>query len=100
MLLYQHEQSIAWCYLTETELRQLYRRFGHPSVQRLLTLLTQAGHEIKAGALEYLTKYCHQYQIIQKSPDRFKFTLRNSQNYNFNYKIMIDVLWIDSKPVL
>ena len=36
--------------------------------------------------------------MIQKLPYRFKFTLRD--NYNFNYKVVIDVLWIDSKPVL
>ena len=64
----------------------------------MLALLNQAGHKVEAGILEYLTKYYHQCQITQKSPYRFKFTLRD--NYNFNYEVVIDVLWIDSKPVL
>ena len=32
-------------YLTEPELRQLHRRFGHPTVERLSRLLQQTGHE-------------------------------------------------------
>ena len=33
-----------------------------------------------------------------KSPSRFKFTLHD--DYEFNYSIIIDVLHLDSKPVL
>jgi hypothetical protein len=36
MLLNKLEEAVAWSYLTESELRQLYRRFGHSSVQRLV----------------------------------------------------------------
>jgi hypothetical protein len=32
-------------YLTESELRTLHRRFGHPSASRLLRVLERAGHE-------------------------------------------------------
>ena len=32
--------------LTEIELRQLHRRFGHPSVQRLANVLQRAGHDV------------------------------------------------------
>ena len=32
MLLNSHEETLAYCHLTEPELRQLHRRFGHPSV--------------------------------------------------------------------
>jgi hypothetical protein len=33
MLLDKLEETLAWSHLTETELRQIHRRFGHPSVQ-------------------------------------------------------------------
>ena len=33
------------CYLTDIELRQLYRRFGHPLVARLEKVLRQADQE-------------------------------------------------------
>jgi hypothetical protein len=35
------------CYLTETELRQLHRRFGHPSTRKLHDLLERAYHEME-----------------------------------------------------
>ena len=46
MLLHQPEKSLAWSHLTESELRQLHRRFGHPSVQRLARVLKRAGHDV------------------------------------------------------
>ncbi|KAM4056786.1 DUF1421 multi-domain protein [Hirsutella rhossiliensis] len=49
------EESIS--FLTETEIRTLHRRFGHPAVPRLHHLLKQAGH----------------------TPRRFKFTLNDDQ---------------------
>jgi hypothetical protein len=60
MLLHQPlEQSIAWSHLTESELRQLHRRFGHPSVQRLIKILRRAGYDTNSRAIKYLNKYCH-----------------------------------------
>jgi hypothetical protein len=33
MLLNHQEEALAWCHLTETELRQIHRQFSHPSGQ-------------------------------------------------------------------
>jgi hypothetical protein len=33
-----------------------------------------------------------------KSLGRFKFTLKN--DYNFNFEIIIDVMYLDGKPIL
>jgi hypothetical protein len=33
-----------------------------------------------------------------KSPGRFKFTLKD--DYNFNFEIIIDIIYLDGKPVL
>jgi hypothetical protein len=33
-----------------------------------------------------------------KSPKRFKFTLKN--DYNFNFEVIIDIIYLDGKPVL
>src|ERR1700721_4346368 len=99
MLLQQPEESIAWNHLTETELRQLHCRFGHPSVRRLLRVLQRAGYEsVEQRAIEHLTKYCHQCQLNGKAPGRFKFTLKD--DHEFNWCIIIDVIYLDSKPVL
>lgn len=86
------------CYLTDTELRQLHRRFGHPSNDRLQRLLERSGHEFERQALEHLTKVCHECQKYGKSPGRFKFTLHEDRE--FNYCIYIDVMYIDGQPVL
>ena len=86
------------CYLTDVELARLHRRFGHPSVKRLRTVLERAGHDVKLKTVEYLTKFCKHCQLHGKSPGRFRFTLRD--DVSFNYNIAVDVLYIDNKPVL
>ena len=86
------------CYLTDVELRRLHRRFGHPSVERLHKVLDRAGHDIDKMALEQLTKYCHFCQKYGKSPGRFRFTLRD--DIEFNYCVIIDIMYISGKPLL
>jgi hypothetical protein len=98
MLLDKLEKTITWSHLTETELRQIHRRFGHPSVQRLANILQRAGYDVRTEAIQKLTKFCHQCQMHSKSPGRFKFTLKD--DYEFNYSVIIDVLYLESKPVL
>jgi hypothetical protein len=98
MLLHNLEETAAWSHLTETELRQLHRRFGHPSVRRLTRILQRAGHEVNSQCVDYLTKFCHHCQMKGKSPGRFKFTLKD--DYEFNYSVIVDILYLEGKPVL
>jgi hypothetical protein len=86
------------CFLTETELRRLHRRFGHPSVRRLQDVLYRAGHDVDKETLEYLTNYCKHCQKHGRSPGRFQFTLKD--DVNFNYSIIVDIFYISGKPVL
>ena len=88
------------CYLTDTELRQLHRRFGHPSANRLRLVLERSGHgdNLNKKTLEHLTKYCSHCQKHGKSPGRFKFILRD--DVNFNYSIIVDIMYIDNSPIL
>ena len=88
------------CYLTDTELRQLHRRFGHLSSMRLRLLLERAGYgdDLDKTVLDRLTKYCSFCQKHGKSPGRFKFTLR--EDINFNYSIIVDIMYIDNSPIL
>ena len=48
--------------------------------------------------LKYLTRYCHFCQKYGKLPSWFKFTLRN--NVNFNYCIIVDIMYINRSLVL
>lgn len=86
------------CHLTDVELRQLHRRFGHPSVGRLESVLRRAGQDWNSSELRKITEFCHQCQTHGRSPGRFKFTLKDDKN--FNHSVSIDVCWIDGKPVL
>ncbi|KAM4065279.1 Dimer-Tnp-hAT domain containing protein [Hirsutella rhossiliensis] len=75
---YANGDILSISFLTETEIRTLHRRFGHPAVPRLHHLLKQAGH----------------------TPRRFKFTLNDDQE--FNYEIIVDVMHLGTpqRPVL
>ncbi|KAK1995113.1 hypothetical protein LX36DRAFT_683289 [Colletotrichum falcatum] len=46
-----------------------------------------------------INKFCHSCQLNSRAPGRFKFTLRD--DYDFNYEVFVNVIYLDSnKPVL
>jgi hypothetical protein len=47
------------CHLTDVELRQLHRRFGHPLVTRLKRVLRRAGQDWSSPELRRITDFCH-----------------------------------------
>ena len=64
------------CYLTNTELRRLHRRFGHPSADRLHRVLERSSYNnINKQTIDYLTRYCSYCRRLGKSLGRFKFIL-------------------------
>lgn len=87
------------CYLTSVELSRLHRRFGHPSIERLHALLERAGHDADKEEIKRLTKFCEHCQKHGKSPGRFKFRL-SDESIDFNHSIYVDIMYIDSAPVL
>lgn len=86
------------CYLTDVELRRLHRRFGHPSIEKLHNLLYRTGHEVERLTIEQLSRFCHYCQKYDKSPGRFRFTLRD--DVDFNYNIIVDIMYISDSPLL
>lgn len=90
---------MATAFLTETELRRLHRRFGHLAVERLAKLLKHASHnDFEEKTLKEITKFCHYCQLHSSALRRFKFTLKD--DHHFNYEILVDVMYLSSKPVL
>ncbi|KAF7578904.1 hypothetical protein PtrM4_031440 [Pyrenophora tritici-repentis] len=86
-------------FLTETELRHLHRRFGHPAVERLIRLLKRAGHEdVDERLLREIQTFCHHCQAHDPAPRRFKFRLKDDREFNF--EILVDVMYLSGKPVL
>jgi hypothetical protein len=89
------------CYLTENELQTLHKRFGHLSAPRLANILEHTGYNNiqYRQILDYITKYCTRCQKFGRVLLQFKFTFRDD-NIDFNYSIYIDIIYIDSSPVL
>jgi hypothetical protein len=88
------------CYLIDVELRQLHRRFDHSFTLKLHDLLKRFDHEVKKAALKKLTKFCIFCQKYAKSSERFKFILKNDANCNFNYSVIVDVMYIENHLIL
>ena len=86
------------CNLIENEFRQLHRRFGHPFVRRLETVLNRTKHDVDSRVFRHLTKYCDACQRNDRSLGRFSFIIKNDVDFNFN--IIVDILYIIFKPVL
>ncbi|RKF60455.1 hypothetical protein OnM2_050062, partial [Erysiphe neolycopersici] len=74
-------------FLTDKELSQLHRRFGHPSAKRLSCILERTGHDSNEEFLHHLNKICHHYDDI-----------------DFNAIIIVDIFYISengkSLPVI
>ena len=87
-----------FCFFTETEIRRLYRRFGHFSMQRFYQILDRAGHEMNQRIIQRLIKYCHHCQKHGKFSERFNFIIKNDVDFNFH--IIVDIFYIEEKSIL
>ena len=66
---------------------------------RLVKLLKDASHDsFEERALKQVTRFCHHCQLHSSAPRQFKFTLKD--DHYFNYEILVDVMYLSSKPVL
>jgi hypothetical protein len=99
IILDQMKVLSSYQHFTEIELRQLHRRFGHPSVHRLTEVLRRAGHEIEnIHTIEKITKFCKHCQLNAKNPGRFRFSIKD--DVEFNFVILVDIMFISGEPVL
>ncbi|POS88122.1 hypothetical protein EPUL_001220 [Erysiphe pulchra] len=88
-------------FLTQSDLQRLHRRFGHPSVDRLHTLLKNADHNSSETKvlLDKSTAHCKYCQTHGPAPQRFKFKIKD--DVNFNYAIIVDIMYLEGNtPVL
>jgi hypothetical protein len=54
------ESIVTYCHLTESKLRQLYRRFGHPAAERLYKMFSKAGYNnVNESIITRINKFCH-----------------------------------------
>lgn len=89
--------SVYHCIFTETELRGLHKRFGHPHSDKLYKVLKCAElPDIDAKTsriLEDITRKSLQCQRYAQAPRRFKFNLREVEI--FNQTILVDMFYIN-----
>lgn len=87
-------------YLTKTKLRTLDRCFCHPSRVKLIQLLWRAGHSgyNHQKLLEIIGNYYSKCLKNAGSPIWFKFIF--CDDVEFNHSIFIDVIFIESSPIL
>ncbi len=65
---------------------------------KLHDLLKRFDHEVKKIVLKKLIKFCSFCQKYAKSSEQFKFTLKDE--INFNYSIIVDVMYIENHLIL
>ena len=86
------------CFFIEIEIRRLHRRFGHFSMHRFYQILDRADHEMNQRIIQRLIKYCHHCQKHGRFFDKFNFTIKSDMNFNFH--IIVNIFYIERKPVL
>lgn len=98
---YSDNPSLA-SYTTE-ESEKLHRSFGHPSVNSQFSVLKLTRPEEVdkrlRSAIEGLVNRCRICKKTAKKPRRFKLTVGTELD-RFNHTIAIDIMYIDSEPVV
>lgn len=82
----------------EKKLRTVHCKFGHPLIKYLWKILQKTNYKINRNILELINRFYHYCQIKRNILYRFRFILKN--DINFNYEIIIDIIYLNSKPVL
>ena len=87
---------------TRTELEKLHRRFAHPTTTKLLNLLRRADpkrvDDQTRETLERIYRSCDPCQRM--SPKPFVFQVSMPDDIVFNNEVVVDLMWLDGKPVL
>ena len=85
------------------QLLKLHRHFFHPSSEKLYKLLKRA-HPADTTPetqqlLEDISRRCDPCQRVQSGPSRFKVTF-GADSVQFNEEVVIDIMYLDGKPVI
>jgi hypothetical protein len=88
--------------LSESELRIFHRNLGHPSDSTIRRTLDAANvsEPNNRYELEKVARHCRACQLLSTKPKRFRVSLRDDITGEFNYIIMVDVMYLSEDPVL
>ena len=62
--------------------------------------MDQSGQEYNTAELEQLYKFYKNYQLNRHAPTRFKFIIREGEDSEFNYTIIVDIFYKDRRLIL
>ena len=90
-------------YFTKAQLNKLHSQFFHPSANKLFNVLRKARPEDATPEtlhiLRDISKRCDPCQRIKPGPTGFRVSF-GTENARFNERIMADIMYIDSMPIL
>jgi hypothetical protein len=89
---------------SEAELRNIHRRLGHPTAQRIMRIMERSGRlqDIDPGTrqrLKEIEKNCIACQKHSGPPQRFRFHISNEDG-RFNHELIADIMYLDNGNVL
>lgn len=96
-------KDLPYAFYTASELRNIKRVFGHPSVKATTNLIKRAkGKRLskdKRQMLQSISEACTVCKYEDKKPRRFKLTV-GSEELRFNQHVQIDTIFLEGKPVI
>lgn len=88
--------------LTEAELRNIHRSFGHPSIRATEGLLKrESGRSLSTHvrrSIERIAAECKPYSTYATAYRRFKLTV-GSDDLRFNHSVKVDAMFLLGRPV-
>lgn len=87
---------------TETELRNIHKLFGHPTLNTTEGLFRQANRGTLEShtrdTIQKITEKCKPCETIARAPKLFKLTV-GTDGLRFNHSVQVDTMFIKGKPV-
>jgi Reverse transcriptase (RNA-dependent DNA polymerase) len=101
-LVLKWEPTTLSCFYSASQIRRLHQHFLHPSATRLHSLLRRARPDemnpMSMELIESITKSCSTCAEFKAKPITFK--VRDIDDIVFNQQLLLDLFFIDRRPVL
>jgi hypothetical protein len=88
-------------FYTRSQIRSMHRHYLHPSTTKLYEILKRANPNISSDTrdlIEEITKACSSCSEYSSRP--LHFSVRSPDDVVFNQELLIDVMYIENRPVL
>ncbi len=91
-------------YFTETQLRNMHRNLGHPTLEKQIKVIENAGimdlSQTTRDALREIIGRCKPCQLLREKPRRFLFSVKDDITGDFNHSLQADIVRLSDGDVL